>query len=886
MWRRIFHIIKWLLGIMVALMLLISALVLVFKDDIKSYVVEEANHYLNKTVHVGYIDVAVWSSFPDMAIQLEDVMIHSKFEDFQTKDTALYSRRVTLRFDPMDFLASEYNLHQIDVEDGVFNMHILEDGRVNYDFLKQREEEASSDFSLELEKINVANTRFNYRNDATQQDYATRIQQLGLSGSFNASAFKMQADADFTIVSLKNQAMVLVQDKSATCAVEINMDQINDVFTIESAAIAVNKIPFNLSGSVTADRLDFSVQGKSLELEKVANNLTLSQLEMVNAMNGRGTVDFMLSIEGPLSATTSPAIDAEFAVHDGALSDQGFQLENIQLNGSYTNGVNAQEEAITLREVRFKSMQHNFHGNARITDFSRPRIRGLADGTVDLAAVHRLFGPFNFQTLSGNVEVDGRFDVRLNNPGVKLAEMDIYALESTLKTRNVRAQLLDDQRIFEIPKGEITVRNQWAGFTQLELKVGASDVLINGKFNRIVDYFRDEGTLQVDADIASEYLALEDLSTAETTRGQKQWLLPRSIAGALQLDLDEVVYGGHVYEAIQTKMRFQKGALHFPYLKGNSAGATIKGDLRIHEDEPMLLSIRTNLSSEKVSFAPLFEEWNNFDQEVVKAENIEGDAAIDLTFQGSFDLYEGEEKKEDFRADASIKIVNGALRDVAAMKTITNSLKQSSAKLLLSESDIRSLEKKLLNLEFKTLENTLELRNGVLHIPRMNIASNALNVGLSGTHTFENVVDYSFDFRFRELKGQRASEFGDVVDDETGMRIYMKMKGPIEDPAFSWNKAAKKAAKKERREEAKEDLKGALKTGFGINKNDTTIEELQDDKRREEKLIMEFDQDSMANAFDEEEKTKKKNALQKQIDKWKRQNEEEKNQETFELDED
>ncbi len=883
MWRQMLKILKWIVGIIISLMLLISALVLVFKDDIKSYVVKEGNHYLNKTVHVGYIDVAVWSSFPDVAIQLEDVMIYSKFDDFQTKDTALYSRRVTLRFDPIDFLSADYNLHQIDVEDGVFNMHILEDGRVNYDFLKARKEKAPSEFSLELEQINVKNTRFTYHNDATQQVYDTHIQQLGLSGSFSASAFTMKANADLEIASIKNQAMVLIQDKNATCAVQINMDQTNDVFTIERANVAINKIPFNLSGSVTADSLNFSIHGKKLQLEKVANNFTLSQLEMVDAMNGSGTVDFMLSINGPLATTKSPAIKAQFSVQDGALSDHGFKLENIQLNGSYTNGVNALEEAISLKEIRFKSMKRNFHGNARITDFSRPRIRGVADGSIDLAAVHRLFGPFSFQTLSGNVEVDGRFDVRLNNPGVKLAEMNIYQLESTLKTRNIRAQLHGDRRVFEIPKGEITVRNQWAGFTQLEVKVGASDLLINGKFNRIVDYFKDEGILQVDADIASRHLALEDLSTSEEASGQKQWLLPKSINGALQLDLNQVVYGSHTYEAIQTNMRFRKGALYFPYLKGNSAGATIRGDLTIDEEQPMLITIRTNLSSEKVSFAPLFEEWNNFDQEVVKAENIEGDAAIDLTFQGSFDLYEGVEHREDFRADASIKIVNGALRNVAAMKSITTSLNQSAAKLVLSKSTIQSLEGKLLNLEFETLENTLKLRNGVLHIPRMTIASNALNVGLSGTHTFENVVDYSFDFRFRELKGGQQSEFGDIIDDGTGMRIYLKMKGPIKDPTFSWNKAAKKAAKKERREEAKDDFKGALKKGFGIHKNDTTVKELKNDPKSEERLIMDFDQDSMAKSFQEEEKTKKKNALQKQIDKWKQQNESEKNGETFEL---
>src|SRR5690554_7069158 len=107
----------------------------------------------------------------------------------------------------------------------------------------------------------------------------------------------------------------------------------------------------------------------------------------------------------------------------------------------------------------------------------------------------------------------------------------------------------------------------------------------------------------------------------------------------------------------------------------------------------------------------------------------------------------------------------------------------------------------------------------------MTIRSNALDVNLEGTHSFENEIDYSFDFRFREIKGTRNSEFGDVVDDGTGFRVFLKMFGTIDNPSFAWDKEAKKAVKEEQREQAKDDLKSALKTGFGINKKDTTRSE-------------------------------------------------------------
>jgi hypothetical protein len=262
----------------------------------------------------------------------------------------------------------------------------------------------------------------------------------------------------------------------------------------------------------------------------------------------------------------------------------------------------------------------------------------------------------------------------------------------------------------------------------------------------------------------------------------------------------------------------------------------------------------------------------------------QGNADIDLSFEGPFDLYKNTYNKEDFVAEASIKITNGALKNVSSFKLITESMKESAAKLLLSKKTINEFERKLLNLSFGSFENKLSIRDGVINIPKMTIRSNALDVTLEGTHTFDNKVDYSFMFRFREIKGEASSEFGDIMDDGTGVKVFLKMNGTVDQPIFSWDKEAKKQEKEMKRDEAKEDLKSALKSGFGINKNDTTVQELKTHEHMEEKLIMDFDNDSIEQEFTEVEKKKKKSALQKRIDKWKKENKEGDKKETFEID--
>jgi len=439
--------------------------------------------------------------------------------------------------------------------------------------------------------------------------------------------------------------------------------------------------------------------------------------------------------------------------------------------------------------------------------------------------------------------------------------------------------------VFTIPSGELVLRNQQAGFKRVFIKIANSDIVIDGTVNNIANYFKQTGKLNVDASIESSQLNLADLSTTSTEEKIRSWLLPSAIDGQLTLGLKTVNYGGHVYSDIKTRMKFGQKTLRFPAITAKNAGSDISGSLIIEETYPMLLSVTTQLNSPNIYFDKLFKEWNNFDQSTITSDNVQGMASVQLQFSGPFNLFTGEDLKEQFNSKINIQIKNGALVNVSTFKEITESIRSSSAKLVISKNSINAFEKELLNLRFETFENEITITNGILTIPKMEIKSNALDVRLSGTHSFANQIDYSFDFRFRELKNiKNSSEFGDIVDDGSGFRVYLRMYGDFFNPNFAWDKDAKKVDKQKKLEEAKDDFRSVLKKGLGINKKDTTIRDLSGEKKREDELIMEFnkERDSLNQEFDPDKKIKKKSKWGVAIDQWKKENEKE--GELFEID--
>src|SRR5690554_7799939 len=122
----------------------------------------------------------------------------------------------------------------------------------------------------------------------------------------------------------------------------------------------------------------------------------------------------------------------------------------------------------------------------------------------------------------------GDFDVRLNQPKFNQKDITIYDLRASLKLNNITAQFFNDERKLSVKNGNITIRNQFAGITDLSLALNNSSLVLDGEFNHLADFFKGAGNLTVDAQISSQELYLDDLSkTNAEVKKTKTWLLPR-----------------------------------------------------------------------------------------------------------------------------------------------------------------------------------------------------------------------------------------------------------------------------------------------------------------------------------------------------------------------
>lgn len=869
---------KWFVGIVVGIFLLISLLIYLFKDEIIQYVVQEVNKHLQVKVQVAKIDLTFWATFPNVSVDFDEVLINDSYPNARKTDTLLYSEKIRFKFNPIDLWNEKYDVKEITIAPGALQIKMDEQGLGNYNILKPSSDTTeSSSFKLNLKSVKLNEIRFLYANKKTQQTYKTKVHHLKLHGNFSEEEFTLAAQSELQIEQIQSGKVNLLQHKKAQFDLQLFVAPSKHILEIPKATIYISDLPFNLFLKSDSSAFDLNVKAQNIGLEELANTLNADQNKEFKRIQGKGKVEFDLDVHGSNVSNEAATSSCKFAITNGSLREpsQSLFFSGINLRGFFTNKGGLEKSYLDISTFQFQSPTGPFSGKLKVSQFDHPRYQGALKGSLDLRNVHTLFSIPFVEEITGNLKINSDFDIQ-NQAEIGENQWDVKTCNAAISLDQIDARIENDSRDFKNLRGNIVIQKDAAVLDGISLKIGSSDIAVNGSFSQLVPYLQGTGNLLADVDVSSQFIDSKDLSSnsvqVEKSRlePEKKFVIPNDIDANLSVQLAQLNYGNQVFKNIQSNLSLRNRMLDFKQLSLENAGASMNGKLQIEEIYPEYIQLSCVITSPSISFKNLFKTWNNFDQEVIKEQNISGNAAVEMTFDAPFDLRTGIVKKE-IKSKIHLKITDGKLSQVEAFKSITESLKKPAIRAILKRENIQNLEKNLSNLSFKTLENTLLIQNGKLEIPWMKIENNALNMSVYGKHGFDNQIDYHFEFRFRELlQAQKDNEFGRVEDDGSGFLIFMHMYGDLNNPIIEWDEAAKKKSVQENREAAKKEALSILKSEFGFKSKDTTIQQYERIQKPREEIEMDFGTKVGDDPIETKKEKERKNRIFKDIEKLKK----------------
>lgn len=821
------------------------------------------------------VDLTFWSTFPDLSVDFNHVFIQDPFEGSTKSDTLFASEQVRLKINPFDIWRENYTVKSIEVSPGTLKLKVDQDGLENYDIIKEQEEtEDEASVDLNLKAIEFENFRVSYDNKATDQLYRTQLHSMTLSGALSESVFSTTANTNMRILEARSGKVTLLRNQPARLSITVNVNSDSSTVNIPPSTILISELPFSFNGDVDSLGYRFNLRGQKIAIADAASRFSVEQSAQVKSLEGSGYLLFNLDVKGKNDNRTPAIIQCKFGVDNGFLKDpeSKLSLQKLHLDGEYSNLGGKEKEFLALKNVSFTTKGGPFAGNIHLTKFDAPHLDGSADGTLDLGILHAILRIPAIDEINGSINVHSEFIVNGIPKEDETMDYNIQKCEGEVDLMEVNLKLEDDQRNFSNLNGRVYLRNNEAGLQDITLNLGKSDFEVNGVFKDIVNYFKGEGNLISDVDIRSKRISIADLGSSskeEKEDLQREYMLPNNIEGSAFLDVGKMDYEGHEFSNLKGNMTVRGRVIDFPQISVTNGGADIRGSINIEERTPEYFYLKSDLASKNMRFKPLFAEWNNFKQDVIKSSNIDGVAQVSLNFQAPFDLRAGIISSA-IQATIGLQIDEGRLKDVAAFKSITESLRTSSAKMVIGKDNINSFEKKLLDLKFEQLTNTLVIKNGIITIPQMSISSSALDIEVSGQHTFDNKIDYRFGFRLRDIKEKKTSEFGEIIDDGTGMRVFVRMYGTMDNPIVEWDKTSRKEQTKEDIAKEKATVREMFKSEFGIYKNDSTVKEYIPKKGPKEELIIETDPKAkISDIFEDDEPLFKRKKKDRQLlKKW------------------
>jgi len=817
-----------------------------FENSVKDYIVKPINKQLNTEITVKNIHLSLLKRFPYASLTFVDVIVKEALAD-KKKDDLLKAETVHLQFNIFDLFDKNYKVKKIEVVNARLNLKIFKDGRENYRIIKPSADSLSDkNFKFDLQKLIFNNVSISYHDLRYNENYACNANKLIIKGMFSSDDYSLHIYGNLFVNHIISGKINYVSNKKATLKLLLQVNNTLGRYDFKKGEVKIEENAFEIAGHILHSSLQkslsLSVKGKNIYLQSMLREMPETYKKYVNHFEGKGILDFQCTIKGKFNDNFYPIVVAYFKLENAELfhKKKNVTLEKINLMGEYTNGSKQTLETNSLQIKTFSAVMKskNIKGDFSINNFVNPEISIVADAELNLQDVSEFL---KFDTL---LSISGEADISLVFKG-KLADFEHFTkkdfVNSTttgkLNLKQVSVKLKNDEREFKNLNGRFQFKNNDIHIDEFTGMVDASDFKMKGYFSNIIPYLLIPGQkLQIDADISSDYIDVAELIREKSnvngvtdynfSISDKLDLILNVHAGKLKFnkfEADKIVSNIRI-----NNRKFFVNSIAFSAMNGNISGTAV-----IESQENDKLNIKCDMIFSKVDIQKAFFQFNSFGQKSVTEKNIKGSLTATIQMISCWNT-KLEADLSKLVVNADLLIENGELNDYEPIQQLSKFLKVAD----------------LNHITFSTLKNQIEINNRIITFPGMEIKSSALNLYASGSHHFDNSINYKLRLLLSDLLAKKArnakkenEEFGVVEDDGLNKyTLYILVSGSLENPEFKYDTKGLKNKIIMNVINEKQNLKNILKEEFKWLKKDTTLRKDKIEKQENNEFIIEWDE--------------------------------------------
>lgn len=867
---------KILLALLSFLLLIpISGVILayVYEDDVKKYAIAELNKNLTTEIQIQEYNFSFFKKFPYAS--LEFAGIKAKDAPPCTDGEYLFQfESFYLRFNIFDIFSKRYTIKKIDIENGEIQLKTDKNENVNWQFWKSSADTTPSALSLQLEKIYLKNISFTYLHEKRQQDIRLLVYSGTLSGNFSEDQFDLNAETACIINSWKEKDVALITNREIDLQTTLYVDNTKRLYTLKKTTLSVGNLTFQAAGEVQLTeentRIAITLSGENHALSDLHSLLPEEEQKNLSDYNISGNIHFSGGINGLSSLQESPEFSFSYRISDGKITEPGsnVSLEHIALDGHFTyymkKGTRSSKVAIDEMKATFSG--NNIHARFTLSDLWNPYLEAELHGHIPLPELKNWLRADTLETLTGTVETNLLLSGFVKSiRAISAEEYRKLKISGKATLQDVSISIANNPRSLKNLNGTLHFTNNDVKTERLQGIVSGSDFQLSGIIRNLPGFlFTQEEMLDVQATLYSENILLDSLLVTNSTNTDPYHLaLSPRIKAKINAAIKNISFRKFRAENVSAQVLLRNNILQANSISMRTMQGILNADVEINAQQKDTILISSEAFLQNINLRDFFYQFENFTQESLKSEHINGTLSAEVLFASVFTTSLEIDPAKTY-AKSSLTIQNGLLSNYEPIMALSR---------FISVEELKSIQ-------FSTLSTEIEVKDKTVFIPYTDITSSALNVGISGKHHFSNAIDYRFRILFNELLWRKAKkarkeneEFGYVEDDGTGRSVlFLKMTGTTEKPIISYDTEGLRSKWKEDMKKEKQTLKQILNKEFGWFKKDSTLQETPkpskkpftiewDDEQPEDKPSKEKDSGNIPD--DKKKEKEKKGFLQK-----------------------
>jgi hypothetical protein len=774
--------------------------VLLFKERIIKEFIRQANENLNTKVNVGKIDISLLDDFPHLAIKLSDVYVEDSHEGQYPLVTA---KTITFVMNPVNAWYGDYTIRGLQMRDAEVFLKIDAAGKNNYTIAKPSGERRDSVQSVkfELRDVRLENIAVHYLDIKARQDLFFTSKQLTASIATENDVYNISATGEVTSEKIDVDGTSYFRNKSFMVKSDLVYDDINKIVDIAPSTLLLKKAAFSVKGTYgwkEKNLIDLTTEGKNTDIQTLLSLLPSDDSEKLGRYESKGDVYFHSRLKGEISRTRKPAISVEFGFNNATIfhPDYKARIEGARLRGSFasSNLSNAKMSSLVLKDISGRLNNEAFTGSFVLNDFDDPGVILEFKGKLDAPAVFSFYPVKEFQNVKGSLAADVNFEG-------KLALLKEKATAQRVSTSgDVELQNIEfDYGVSKTPVrglvGVLQFTNNDLALSNVSGTLGKSDFIMNGFFKNVITYLLFPGQpIGIETDLKSKFIDVNELfeigfgDTPSVENEKFTFSISRNVNLNFNCNVGEVVYKKFRATNLTGDLLIKNEVAVSRNLSFQSMGGKITLSGIVDAKNNQAIDLVSTVRLEDVNVDSTFYVFENFQQDFIKDEHLKGksnaEINMEVTLNEQLQMF-----PETLIADIDVTIRNGQLNNFEPLQQLKKYLDDEG----------------LARLRFADLKNEIHIENKTVYIPQMMVRSNVTDLMISGTHTFDQLIDYRVVTPLRRRKIIDVDAQGAIEDLDGQAKLFLKIVGTTDAYKVSYDtEAVKKKIKNDLKREVKE----------------------------------------------------------------------------------